>query len=89
MLKTYKIVKEFEDRVEDAVRVLLDDVPGVQVESVERERVIAGSYKVDGLIRLLSPGGSHTLVIEAKRNGAPSVVRSGIYQLLSYVSRLR
>ena len=89
MLKTYKIVKEFEDRVEDAVRVLLDDVPGVQVESVERERIIAGSYKVDGLIRLLSPGGSHTLVIEAKRNGAPSVVRSGIYQLLSYVSRLR
>ena len=82
-------MKDFEDGVADAVCVLLGDVSGVQVESVERERVIAGSYRVDGLIRLLSPGGSHTLVIEAKRNGAPSVVRSGIYQLLSYVSRLR
>ena len=89
MPKIAEIVKDFEDRVADAVGVLLGDVPGVQVKSVERERVIAGSYKVDGLIRLLSPGGSHTLVIEAKRNGAPSVVRSGIYQLLSYVSRLR
>ncbi len=89
MLKTSEIVKDIEDRVADAVHILLDDVPGVQVESVERERIIADAYQVDGLISLLSPGGSYALVVEAKRNGAPSVVRSGVYQLLNYVSQLR
>lgn len=89
MLKTSEIVKDFEDRAEDAIHVLLRDVPGVQVESVECDRQIADAYKVDGLIMLLSPGGSYALVVEAKRNGAPSVVRSAIYQLLNHVSRLR
>ena len=89
MMKTSVIVKDLEDQAADAVRVLLRDVPGVQVESVEREQMIADAYKVDGLIRLLYPGGSYALVIKAKRNGAPSVVRSAIYQLLNHVSRLR
>lgn len=87
-MKTPEIVKDIEDQAADAVRVLLRDVPGVQVESIEREQMIADAYRVDGLISLLSPGGSYALVVEAKRNGAPSVVRSAIYQLLNHVSRL-
>ena len=51
--------------------------------------MIAGSYQVDALIHLLSPSGRHTVIVEAKRNGAPSVVRSAILRLLSYVSLLR
>ena len=89
MLKPSERVKELEIRAVDAVRDLLGDVPNVEVESVEYERKVARAYDVDGLIGLSYPGGSYAIVVEARSNGAPRFVRSGVYQLESCVARLR
>ena len=89
MLKPSEKVKELEIRAVDAVRDLLGDVPNVEVESVEYERKVARAYDVDGLIGLSYPGGSYAIVVEARSNGAPRFVRSGVYQLESCVARLR
>ena len=89
MLKPNEQVKGLEVRAVDAVRSLLGDVPSVAVESVEYERKADRAYRVDGLIALSCLGGSYALVIEVKPNGAPRFVRSGVYQLESYVARLR
>ena len=89
MLKLRERVKEAEIRAVDAVRDLLSDVPSVEVESVEYERRTGPAYGVDGLIRLSYPGGSCALVIEVRSNGAPRLVRSGVYLLESCVARLR
>ena len=89
MLKPSERVKALEIRAVDAVRDLLGDVPSVEVESVEYERKVARAYDVDGLIGLSYPGGSYAIVVEARSNGAPRFVRSGVYQLESCVARLR
>ena len=89
MMKLAERVKTLEVRAVDAVRDLLDDLPSVKVESVEYEHKVGRAYGVDGLIGLSFPGGSYALVVEVKSNGAPRFVRSGVYQLESYVARLR
>ena len=89
MLKTYDIVKSMEIRAVDAVRDLLGNVPGVQLESVEYERKIGRDYRVDGLVGFAHHGGNYALVVEVKSNGAPRFIRSAVYQLESYVARLR
>ena len=88
-MKPAERVKTLELRAVDAVRDLLDDLPSVKVESVEYEHKVGRAYGVDGLIGLSYPGGSYALVVEVKSNGAPRFVRSGVYQLESYVARLR
>ena len=92
-MKKLNLVKDSEIPTEahalDAVCDLLHDVPGVVVESVEPEPVIGGIIQLDGLIHVSYPGGRYALVVEVKRNGAPRFVRSGVYQLESYVARLR
>ena len=76
-------------RAVDAVRDLLRNVPSVQVESAKYERDIGRDYGVDGLVAFAHRGGNFALVVEAKSNGAPRFVRSGVYQLKSCVARLR
>ena len=92
-MKKLNLVKDSEIHAEahalDAVRDLLRDVPGVEVESVEPEPVIERINQLDGLIHVSYPGGRYALVVEVKRNGAPRFVRSGVFQLESYVARLR
>ena len=73
----------------DAVRDLLRDVSSVEVNSVEYERKIGRADSVDGLLGSSYPGGNYALVIQVKSNGAPRFVRLGVYQLESYVARLR
>ena len=73
----------------DAVRDLLRAVPGVQVESVEDERKIGHDHGMDGLVAFAHGGGNYALVVEARSNGAPRFVRSGVYRLESCVARLR
>ena len=89
MLKSIKIVNKLETRAVDAVQVLLGEVPSVKIESVEYERKVGNAYGVDGLIGLSYPGGTCSLVLEVKSNGAPRFVRSGVFQLESCVSQLR
>ena len=76
-------------RALDAVRDLLEDLPSVKVESVELEQMVGCGDRVDGLIGLSYRGGRCALVVEVKTNGAPRFVRSGVYQLESYLARLR
>ena len=87
-------MKSIDIRAVDAVRDLLGNVPGVQVESVEYERAIAeigsdhGGCRVDGLVSFAHRGRNYALVIEVRSNGAPRFVRSGVYALKSHVARL-
>ena len=83
------MVKAPEIRAVDAVRDLLDDVPSVEVESIECQRQAGPDYRVDALIGLSYPGGTCALVVEVKPNGAPRFVRSGVHRLESCVARLR
>ena len=89
MLKSVHMMKAADIRAVDAVRDLLGNVPGVEVESVDYERHVGPAYHVDAWIGLSYPGGSCALVVDVKPNGAPRHVRSGVHQLESCVARLR
>ena len=89
MLKIAEIMKSLEIRAVDAVRDLLLNVPSVQVESVEYERMIDRGYAVDGLVAFAHGGSNYALVVETKSNGAPRFVRSGVHQLESCVAQMR
>ncbi len=73
----------------EAVRDLLGHVPNVEIGSVDREQEVGHAYRIDGQIGLRHGGVSYLLIIEAESNGAPRFVRSGVYQLESYVAHLR
>ena len=91
-MKIHNMVKDSENhtvvRALNAVRDLLREVSAVEVESVEHEPIVGSIYQFDGLIHVNTPGGRYAVVVEVKRNGAPRFVRSGVYQLQSYVARL-
>ena len=89
MVKSIQKVKITKNVAVDAVRELLEYVPSVEVQSVEYEPEVGRAYEIDGLIALRHPGGSYALVVEVKSNGTPRFVRTGIYQLESYLGRLR
>ena len=82
-------MKELGIRAVDAVRDLLLNVPSVQVESVEYERVVDRGYTMDGLVEFAHGGSNYALVVDARSNGAPRFVRSGVHQLESCVARMR
>lgn len=92
-MKIHNMVKDSENhtvvRAFNAVRDLLRDVPAAEVESVVHEPIVGSIHRFDGLIHVSSPGGRYAIIVEVKRNGAPRFVRSGVYQLQSYVARLR
>ena len=89
MMKLVQTMKTLETRAVDAIRELLDHVPGVEIDSVEYESKVDRAFRVDGLIGLSYFGESYALVVEVKSNGAPRFVRSGVYQLESYLARMR
>ena len=78
MLKPANMMKEADIRAVDAVRGLLGNMPGVEVESVDYERHVGPAYHVDACIGLRYPGGSYALVVDVKPNGTPRHVRSGV-----------
>ncbi len=88
-MKIAKSVKILETRAVDAIRDLLGHVPGVEIDSVEYESKVDRAFRVDGLISLSYFGESYALVVEVKSNGAPRFVRAGVYQLESYLGRMR
>ena len=77
-----------EVRAVGAVRDLLRDVLGVQLESAEYEQKIGRDYGMDGLVAFAHRGSNYALIVEVRSNGAPRFVRSGVYQLESCVARL-
>lgn len=88
MMKIPETMKALEVRAVDAVRDLLLNVPSVQVQSVEYERIADSGYHMDGLVAFAHGGGNYALIVEVKSNGAPRFVRSGVYQLASCVARM-
>ena len=72
-----------------AVRDMLDHLPCMEIDAVEYERRVGAAYGIDGMIGFHYPGGNCALVVEVKSDGAPRSVRSGVYQLESYVARVR
>ena len=66
VLKIAEIVKTMEVQAVDAVRDLLEDVPGVEVDSIEYERTVGRDYGVDGVIGIRYAGTRYALV--AKRH---------------------
>ena len=84
-------MKTIQSRAVEAVCDLLCNMPSVQVESVNYERKIGRTYnyRLDGLVEFTHGGNNYSLIIEVKSNGAPRFVRSGIYQLESYLAQLR
>ena len=91
MMKYRDTVKTTEFCAVEAVLNLLCNVPNVQVESVEYERKIGRTYiyRLDGLVEFTHGGNNYSLIIEVRSNGAPRFIRSGIFQLESYVAQLR
>ena len=72
-----------------AVHDLLNDIPSVEIGSVDYRQSLGSAHHVDGRIDFRHGGLSYGLLIEAKSNGAPRFVRSGVHQLESYVACLR
>ena len=59
------------------------------VKSVRHDHRLGSAPPVDGYIEFEHGNDTYTLVIEAKRNGAPGVVRSAVYQLMGYLEHVR
>ena len=87
-MKISETMKLLEVRAVDAVRDLLLNVPSVQVQSVEYERIADSGYRMDGLVAFAHGGGNYALIVDVISNGAPRFVRSGVYQLASCVARM-
>ncbi len=88
-MKPTEKLKEEEILAVDAVRKLLENVPSIQVESVEYAHPISNNLQIDGRIGFRHGGTKHQLIIEVKSDGAPRSVRSGVFQLKGYVAHLR
>ena len=86
MMKYTQTLKEQEVIVVDAVRDLLGQVPDVEIGSITYEENIGRAYQIDLWVDLSRSGVDYTLIIEVKANGAPRFVRTGVYQLESYVA---
>ena len=73
----------------DAIRVLLDRIPRVRIQSVRYAQETLNQYGIDGVVTLTHGGVSTSLVVQVNSNGAPRYVRAGIFQLESYVTHMR
>ncbi|MCY4128224.1 MAG: hypothetical protein OXG15_03150 [Gammaproteobacteria bacterium] len=73
----------------EAIRTLLCQVPGAQINSVRYDEESLTQYGIDGLVFFTHAGANFSLAVHVKANGAPRYVRAGIYQLESYIARLQ
>lgn len=89
MMKTTKLVKELETNAMNAVRDLLEQIPGLAVSSVHHERLLGSDLRLDSWIDFEHGDDTYSLIIEVKSNGAPRYVRSAVYQLMGYLAHAR
>ena len=82
-------VKDLEIAALHAARDLLEHVPHMAASSVRHNHQPGSARPVDGYIEFEHGNDTYTLVIEFKRNGAPGVVRSAVYQLMGYLAHVR
>ena len=89
LMKSLKIVKG-QPTVSSAERAVLDllgHVPNLEIGSIGYEENV-GLYQIDLRIDLSRDGVKYALIIEVKSNGAPSMVRSAVYQIRDYVKHV-
>jgi Transcriptional regulator, AbiEi antitoxin, Type IV TA system len=79
MLKPTLSVKELEEHAIGVLRELLDEIPGITVELLERETLM--DREVDIIASVELAGQQYTLVCEVKKSGQPRFVRDAIHQL--------
>ena len=78
---------EVYNRVEEALRSCLGDVPFLTVGSVESNSARDGGRSPDFVVRVRGTDGPSRLVVEAAANGQPRFARSAAQQLRSYVEQ--
>ena len=78
--------EELQKRIEDALRSCLENVPFLEIGSVQVE-TRENEMQPDLLVELELSGRKQTLVIEAKRSGHPRLARDAANQLLRYKER--
>ena len=88
-MKYAETQKELEAMAIDAVHDLLRCLPAAEVAPLAEVPRTGQDPQVDGLIRVRYGGVTRLLVIEVKAHGAPRFVRSAVYELESYVARIR
>ena len=88
MVKSSERAHEVEIMAMDAVRVLLEHIPNIQIKTVRHEQNLASGYQLDARIDFDHGGIRYALLIEIKSNGAPRFARSAVYQLESYMAHL-
>ena len=89
MMKKTKLVNDLETNAMNAVRDLLDHIPGLAVSSVHHERLLGNDLRIDGWIDFEHGDNNYSLIIESISNGAPRYVRSAVYQLMGFLAHAR
>ncbi len=88
-MKKLNLVNMLEFKVADHVRDLLSHVPTLEIDVMVSEAPVGPDERIDTRVDFNHGSTNYTLVIEMKTNGAPRFVRSAIYRLESYTTRLR
>ena len=81
-------LKPLESEAQDAVRALLESLPGAEVRSVEPVSVPGLNTPPVAAVHLTHGGKVRIIVIEALSDGAPRFVRSCAYRLETSIRRL-
>lgn len=85
MLKDAILMKHAEIHAGEVLRSMLENIPILQVESIETEAVSSG-WAPDLIVRLHVHGRPHLLICEYKSNGQPRYARSAVLELRNYVA---
>ena len=81
-------MKEIERLGAEAIRALLQEIPVVELHSLEIESP-AQDKRVDLLASVVVAGQHYVLVCEAKQSGQPRFIRDAIYQLRDFLREFR
>lgn len=70
---------EIEESAENTIRGVLEKIPFLKIDSIEREK-----ERLDLLVTLTLKGKKELLVVEVKNNGQPRIAREAVNQLVRY-----
>ena len=86
MMKDTNPMKASEARAGEALRLVLEKIPILQIEGIEAEALSGGDWEPDLTARLLVNGQRHLLICEYKSNGQPRHARSALLELRNYIA---
>ena len=86
MMKDTNPMKASEARAGEALRLVLEKIPILQIEGIEAEALSGGDWEPDLTARLLVNGQRHLLICEYKSNGQPRHARSALLELRNSIA---